>query len=194
VCSRLRVDSATELAPRRVRPTRAPRTTSHPVALAMGALGSSVFTTEVGNAAVRTGRRAACAIDYPPTTTRQHAPRRTIELQRRASHWHISPPCRLCAAYLLSKAAISGRCAVGDRGAVHETRARSHSNQLSSASRLRVAGQFLWVPSCSIVRAFSTLSVPDAWLGGYSVNVARNSPTMFTAGTMVHSFSPHQRP
>jgi hypothetical protein len=54
--------------------------------------------------------------------------------------------------------------------------------------------QFLWVPSCSIVSAFSTLRVPDAWLGGYAPNVARNSPTMVMAGTMVHSFSPHQRP
>jgi hypothetical protein len=55
-------------------------------------------------------------------------------------------------------------------------------------------GQFLWVPSCSMVRAFSTLSVPEAWLGGYAANVARNSPTMVMAGTMVQSFSPHHRP
>ena len=50
------------------------------------------------------------------------------------------------------------------------------------------AGQFLRVPSCSIDNAFSTLSVPDAWLGGYSVKVARNSPTMVIAGTIVQSF------
>src|SRR6267154_4821839 len=64
---------------------------------------------------------------------------------------------------------------------------------LAAASGTLVPSQFLRLPSCSIVRAFSTLSVPDAWLGGYSLNVARNSPTMVTAGTIVHSFSPHQR-
>jgi hypothetical protein len=57
-----------------------------------------------------------------------------------------------------------------------------------------VPAQFLRVPSCNICSAFSTLRVPDAWLGGYSWKVARNSPTMFMAGTIVHSFSPHQRP
>ncbi|MDT7760032.1 MAG: hypothetical protein QOH27_5930, partial [Mycobacterium sp.] len=57
-----------------------------------------------------------------------------------------------------------------------------------------VPAQFLRVPSCNICSAFSTLRVPDAWLGGYSWKVARNSPTMLMAGTIVHSFSPHQRP
>jgi hypothetical protein len=38
-----------------------------------------------------------------------------------------------------------------------------------------------------------TLIEPDAWLGGYSLNVARNCPTICTAGTIVHNLSPHQR-
>jgi hypothetical protein len=38
-----------------------------------------------------------------------------------------------------------------------------------------------------------TLIEPDTWLGGYSLNVARNCPTICTAGTIVHNLSPHQR-
>src|SRR5450755_4152611 len=37
------------------------------------------------------------------------------------------------------------------------------------------------------------LSEPPTWLGGYSLKVWRKPPTRVTAGTMVHSFSPHQR-
>src|SRR5450631_1301023 len=39
-----------------------------------------------------------------------------------------------------------------------------------------------------------TVSEPLAWLGGYSLNVWRNPPTISTAGTMVQSFSPHHLP
>jgi hypothetical protein len=35
------------------------------------------------------------------------------------------------------------------------------------------------------------LSDPPIWLGGYSLNVRRNFPTMFTP--VVQSLSPHQR-
>jgi hypothetical protein len=37
------------------------------------------------------------------------------------------------------------------------------------------------------------LSEPDTWLGGYSLNVVKNCPTICTAGTIVHSLSLHQR-
>ena len=37
------------------------------------------------------------------------------------------------------------------------------------------------------------LSDPPTWLGGYSLNVSRNPPTMLTPGTIVQSLSPHQR-
>jgi hypothetical protein len=48
---------------------------------------------------------------------------------------------------------------------------------------------------CEIIAtALSTVSVPDTWLGGYSLNVRRNLPTMLTAGTIVQSFSPHHFP
>ena len=40
----------------------------------------------------------------------------------------------------------------------------------------------------------STVSEPDAWLGGYSLKVFRKPPTMATAGTIVQSFSPHHWP
>src|SRR5437879_4649495 len=48
-------------------------------------------------------------------------------------------------------------------------------------------------PRSTICRAFSMLSDPPTWLGGYSLNVWRKPPTRVTAGTMVQSFSPHQR-
>jgi len=37
------------------------------------------------------------------------------------------------------------------------------------------------------------LNEPPTWLGGYSLNVKRNLPTMLTPGTIVRSLSPHQR-
>src|SRR5882724_4492001 len=37
------------------------------------------------------------------------------------------------------------------------------------------------------------LNDPPTWLGGYSLNVCRNCPTMATLGTIVHSLSPHHR-
>jgi hypothetical protein len=44
---------------------------------------------------------------------------------------------------------------------------------------------------CEIIAtAFWTVSVPDTWLGGYSLKVMRNCPTMLTAGTMVQRFAP----
>jgi hypothetical protein len=46
-----------------------------------------------------------------------------------------------------------------------------------------------WIASRNRV----TLSEPDTWLGGYSLNVVRNCPTICTAGTIVHNLSPHQR-
>src|SRR2546423_827597 len=48
---------------------------------------------------------------------------------------------------------------------------------------------------CEIIAtALSTVSEPDAWLGGYSLKVFRKPPTMATAGTIVQSFSPHHWP
>src|SRR5712664_4002003 len=49
-------------------------------------------------------------------------------------------------------------------------------------------------PRWTISSAFSMLSDPPTWLGGYSLNVWRKPPTRVTAGTIVQSFSPHQRP
>src|SRR5260221_12294068 len=48
-------------------------------------------------------------------------------------------------------------------------------------------------PRWTISSAFSILSDPPTWLGGYSLNVSRKPPTSVTAGTIVHSLSPHQR-
>jgi hypothetical protein len=44
--------------------------------------------------------------------------------------------------------------------------------------------------SCSITR--SKLKLPAFWLGGNSLNVARNSPTMCCAGTQMKAWSNHQ--
>ena len=66
-----------------------------------------------------------------------------------------------------------------------------------SASRSVDAVRYLPPPlaPCEIIAtALSTVSVPDTWLGGYSLNVRRNRPTMLTAGTIVQSFSPHHLP
>src|SRR4051794_35273181 len=49
-------------------------------------------------------------------------------------------------------------------------------------------------PRSTAWRARSMLSDPPTWLGGYSLNVCRKPPTRVTAGTIVQSFSPHQRP
>ena len=48
-------------------------------------------------------------------------------------------------------------------------------------------------PLWTICSALSMLSDPPTWLGGYSLNVRRNRPTMLTPGTIVQSLSPHQR-
>src|SRR5436190_23033683 len=76
-------------------------------------------------------------------------------------------------------------------------------SQREEAIRRRLAAQFSPSTHChfppplapaSIIRsAFSTPNVPDTWLGGYSLNVTRNCPTMAALGINVHSLSPHQR-
>src|SRR5450631_1785901 len=63
-------------------------------------------------------------------------------------------------------------------------------------SRRRCAACYLpppLAPFWTICSARSMLSDPPTWLGGYSLNVRRNRPTMLTPGTMVQSLSPHQR-
>src|SRR2546426_7526153 len=49
------------------------------------------------------------------------------------------------------------------------------------------------LPASIICSAFSMPNVPDVWLGGYSLNVPRNCPTMAALGINVHSLSPHHR-
>src|SRR5450631_3970602 len=49
-------------------------------------------------------------------------------------------------------------------------------------------------PFVTASKNWLTVSEPLAWLGGYSLNVWRNPPTIWTAGTMVQSFSPHHLP
>src|SRR6266478_1361559 len=64
-------------------------------------------------------------------------------------------------------------------------------------SRRRCAACYLPAPlaPCEIIAtALSTVSDPDAWLGGYSLKVFRKPPTTATAGTIVQSFSPHHWP
>ena len=54
--------------------------------------------------------------------------------------------------------------------------------------------QFFLPPSCNASNAFSTLSEPETWLGGNSLNVARNWPMIIMAGIMTHNFLPHHSP
>src|SRR5450631_1759983 len=49
------------------------------------------------------------------------------------------------------------------------------------------------LPASIILSAFSMPNVPDVWLGGYSLKVWRNCPTMAELGINVHSLSPHHR-
>jgi len=50
------------------------------------------------------------------------------------------------------------------------------------------------LPAWMACSAPSTPVVADSWLGGNSLDVARNWPTMAPLGIKVQSLSPHQRP
>ena len=64
----------------------------------------------------------------------------------------------------------------------------------AAPEHLRHHFQFFLPPSCNASNAFSTLSEPETWLGGNSLNVARNWPMIVMAGIMTHNFLPHHSP
>ena len=80
------------------------------------------------------------------------------------------------------------------RRRIRHARSRSRSaataRRRGSIARIRYWRE-IWV--CSCCSTFSTDSEPTAWLGGYSLKVARNWPTKAWAGTKSHIWSPSQR-